>query len=293
MISRTQMRQFLAVVDAGNFTRAASQLNIAQPTLSAGISELERQLGTRLFIRERKRIRLAEAGNHLLPLARSIERDFHLAEQQISRIPAPARPIRVGLGESLLAVTLEQGLAAYRGSDPVELIEGNATDLAASLHSGGLDLAIVNLERFSAQFECVPLFNEGYGMALPATHALADAVSLQVAAVAGDTMIARRSCEYLNRTSKFFTEQGVRPRFSLRSSNEERVMAMVRVGIGITVAPKSYACSGVTIVDIDGLSFRRTIGFALGPHWVKRTVSLRAFMEAYMQNEANPVQLPG
>ena len=51
MLSRTQLRQFLAVVDTGNFTRAASSLNIAQPSLSAGIAELERQLGTRLFTR--------------------------------------------------------------------------------------------------------------------------------------------------------------------------------------------------------------------------------------------------
>jgi DNA-binding transcriptional LysR family regulator len=282
------MRQFLAVVDAGNFTRAANQLNIAQPTLSAGISELERQLGTQLFIRERKRIRLAEAGNRLLPLARSIERDFHLAEQQISRIPAPARPIRLGLSDSLLAITLEEGLAAYCGADPVELVEGTSTDLLAALHSGGIDLAMANLERFAGRFECRPLFEEGYGMALPATHALASAASLQAGEVAGETMIARRACEYLNRTSNFFTERGVRPRFVLRSSNEERAMAMVRAGMGITVAPKSYACLGVTIVDIEGMSFRRTIGFALGPHWQERELSLQTLMDAFKSGEANP-----
>ena len=54
MLSRIQLRQFLSVVDTGSFTRAANALNIAQPSLSSGIAELERQLGTRLFIRERR-----------------------------------------------------------------------------------------------------------------------------------------------------------------------------------------------------------------------------------------------
>ena len=63
MLSRIQLRQFLSVVDTGSFTRAANALNITQPSLSSGIAELERQLGTRLFIRERRRIRLTTAGN--------------------------------------------------------------------------------------------------------------------------------------------------------------------------------------------------------------------------------------
>jgi DNA-binding transcriptional LysR family regulator len=90
MLSRTQLRQFLAVVDTGSFTRAAHVLNIAQPSLSGGIAELERGLGTRLLVRERRRIRLTEAGNLLLPLARSIERDFHAVETRIGNLPGPA-----------------------------------------------------------------------------------------------------------------------------------------------------------------------------------------------------------
>lgn len=281
MISRTQVRQFLAVVDAGNFTRAANQLNIAQPTLSAGISELERQLGTRLFIRERKRIRLAEAGNRLLPLARSIERDFHLAEQQVSLIPAPARPIRLGVGESILASTLENGLSTYHGHDPVELVEANSADLRAALLSGGIDLALTNLERFKARFKCVPLYEEGYGLAISRHHDLAGTMVVEVSAVAGETMIARRSCEFLSRTSKFFTEQGVRPRFSLRSQNEERVLAMIRAGLGVTVAPNSYASAGVDVLAIEGLTLNRTVGFALGTHWKERNESLAPVIDAF------------
>ena len=56
MITRTQIRQFLAVVDGGSFTRAAELINVTQPTLSTGVAELEKHLGTKLFIREKRRI---------------------------------------------------------------------------------------------------------------------------------------------------------------------------------------------------------------------------------------------
>ena len=142
MLSRTQLRQFLAVVDTGSFTRAAASLNIAQPSLSAGIAELERQLGTRLFVRERRRIGLTPAGNELLPLARGIERSFHRAETQVGNLPVPLRPIRLGVLETLPLHWLEAIVTHYRGPEPLELVEGSARELQAALGSESLDLAL-------------------------------------------------------------------------------------------------------------------------------------------------------
>lgn len=61
MLSRRHLRQFLALVDTGSFTAAANQLHVAQPTLSAGIAELERELGAAVILRERRALRLTEA----------------------------------------------------------------------------------------------------------------------------------------------------------------------------------------------------------------------------------------
>jgi DNA-binding transcriptional LysR family regulator len=49
MIDRYLLRYFLAVIDCGSFSKAARQVNVAQPTLSVGIGKLERLLGARLF----------------------------------------------------------------------------------------------------------------------------------------------------------------------------------------------------------------------------------------------------
>ncbi|MDP3906552.1 LysR family transcriptional regulator [Novosphingobium sp.] len=259
MLSRTQIRQFLAVVDSGSFTRAANALNIAQPSLSGGIAELERQLGTRLFVRERRRIRLTPAGNALLPLARGIERDFHLAERQVGSLPVPARPVRLGVLDTVSTGWLERAVAAYAGEEPLELTEGSERELSAALASGSIDLALTLVGEGAEA-----LLEEDYCLALPASHPLAGEAWVEAADVAGDTMIARRACEVLADTSRFFTRHGVRPLFALRSANDDRVMAMVRAGLGVTVAPRSLGCGGVAMVNIRGFRPVRRIGLVFG-----------------------------
>lgn len=270
MLSRTQIRQFLAVVDSGSFTRAAGALNIAQPSLSGGIAELERQLGTRLFVRERRRIRLTPAGNALLPLARGIERDFHLAEKQVGSLPVPARPVRLGVLDTVSTGWLERAVAAYGGEEPLELTEGSERELAAALASGSIDLALTLVGEGAEA-----LLEEDYCMALPAAHPLAGEAWVEAADLAGDTMIARRACEVLADTSRFFTRHGVRPLFALRSANDDRVMAMVRAGLGVTVAPRSLGCDGVAMVNVRGFRPVRRIGLVPGAHAAQH-IALRA-----------------
>ena len=262
MLSRIQMRQFLAVVDTGSFTRAANALNIAQPSLSGGIAELERQLGTRLFVRERRRIGLTPAGNALLPLARSIERDFHEVESRIGSLPVPLRPIRLGVLETAPSGWLERAVALSAGAEPLELTEGGERELHAALASGSLDLALTLVAG-----EGEVLLEEDYCLALPASHPLAGRAEITAADVAGETMIARRSCEVLGETSRFFTERGVRPRFALRSANDERALAMVRAGLGVTVAPRSLCGEGIAAARIAEFRLSRRLGLEYAAHW--------------------------
>lgn len=265
MLSRTQLRQFLALVDTGSFTRAANALNIAQPSLSSGISQLEQQLGTRLFVRERRRIQLTDAGNQLLPLARSIEREFHRAEVEVGSHPVPVRPIRLGVLETLSSGWLARAIKAYPGPEPLELSEGGERALQAALANGSLDLAVTLVPQgYQGRSEAV--LHEAYCLALAADHPLAGAREIQAHEVAGDAMIARRACEVLSETSRFFTARGVRPRFVLRSLNDDRAMAMVRAGLGITVAPQSLGGEGLAMVPIAQFGLTRTIGVVPASH---------------------------
>jgi DNA-binding transcriptional LysR family regulator len=99
-------------------------------------------------------------------------------------------------------------------------------------------------------------------MMLPASHRLAGRATLDPAELASETMIARRSCELLAETSRFFTQRGVRPRL-LRSANDDRCMAMVRQH-GRDHGAGSLRCEGVVAVPLDGYDFRRRIGLIDG-----------------------------
>src|SRR3990167_2289434 len=65
-MDRYLLRYFLAIVETGNFSRAAARENVAQPTLSAGIAKLEGQLQARLLDRTNRRVHLTEAGSRFL-----------------------------------------------------------------------------------------------------------------------------------------------------------------------------------------------------------------------------------
>lgn len=267
MISRTHLRHFLAVVETGNFSRAAMRINVAQPTLSAGIAELEKKLGARLFERSNRRVQLTEAGNRLLDHARTIEREFLRAEKSVTGIAAPLRPIRLAVLATIATSMLEAIVAAYDGAEPIEIIEGIERETIAAIADGHADLALTLIRPEQKRFTSMTLFEEGYRLALPAKHPLGGRAVIAPGEVAGATMIARRSCERLAETSRFFTEHGVRPPFSLRSANDDRAMAMVRAGLGITVAPQSHGGLGIVMPRLEGFDLSRAIGLVFAPHW--------------------------
>ena len=84
MIDRYLLRYFLAVIDCGSFSKAAKQLNVAQPSLSVGIGKLERLLGAPLFQRTSKRVHITDAGSRFASHARRIENEFNLAEAAVA-----------------------------------------------------------------------------------------------------------------------------------------------------------------------------------------------------------------
>src|SRR5688500_12937041 len=65
-LSSHQLDAFYAVAQTGSFTKAAARLHITQPAVSQRILNLEEELETSLFVRERQKLRLTDAGSTLL-----------------------------------------------------------------------------------------------------------------------------------------------------------------------------------------------------------------------------------
>ena len=78
-----QLRYLCAIVETGSFSRAAEHCHVAQPSLSQQISKLEDELGTRLFDRLGRSVRLTDAGRTFLPHARNVLHQTELARSEV------------------------------------------------------------------------------------------------------------------------------------------------------------------------------------------------------------------
>lgn len=265
MIDRYSLRYFLAVVDNGNFSRAAAQVNVAQPTLSVGISKLEKNLGVRLFHRTSKRVHLTPEGTRFLNHARNIEKEFNAAESSV-RAEGSAEQLRVGILNSISSDYITAAIATARKKEmgQVEFVEGSERQLANHLARGRVDIALTLVGRGGDRFLEEPLYEEGYALALSRDHPLAKEDVIAAEALGNEVMLVRRHCEALSETSRHFTERGVRPFFAFRSTDDDKILKMVACGLGITVMPEGHKAADVVRPKMLGFDLRRKIGVAFG-----------------------------
>lgn len=268
MIDRYLLRYFLAVIDCGSFSKAARQLNVAQPTLSVGIGKLERLLSATLFQRTSKRVHLTDAGTRLATHARRIENEFNRAEAAVLDMK-PVRALRLGVISTFPAALLGGSVQAARRADASERLQvftGNERELLQRLNRGQIDAALTIIRADSDRFASEPLFTETYLLAIHSGHPLAARASIGAEELAEETMLVRRHCEVLSETSRHFTERGVRPFLAFRGTNDEQVLTLVHAGLGITVMPAAYVMDGVSRPSLTGFDTTRNIGLLFAEH---------------------------
>lgn len=266
MIDRYLLRYFLAVIDQGNFSKAAAHCNVSQPTLSIGIAKLERLLARQLFLRTNRRVQLTEAGVQFAVHARRIESEFNLAERAAGS-EVERTIFRLGTLASIPTGWISAFAARFARdatAERIELIEGRERDLLEGLARGRIDAALTIVRPDNGRFASEALLTEGYALALPSHHPLASEKSIEPGALADNMMIVRRHCEVLPETSRHFTSHGVRPFFTARTTNDDRALALVGAGMGVTVMPDGFAATGVTRPRLAGFDLQRTIGILHG-----------------------------
>lgn len=272
MIDRYPLRYFLAVIDAGNFSKAAMQCNVSQPTLSVGIAKLERELGQPLFHRTNRRVELTAAGARFATHARRIEAEFALAEHAVSET-APRSTLRLGVLVTIPAQWIDAFIRKMQpelANQPIEIVEGRERELIERLSRGRIDVALTIVRPDSDRFAAEILFREGYSLAVSANHPLANREIIAAEELADNMMIVRRQCELLSDTSRHFTSRGVRPFFPARTLSDERAIGYVREGLGVTIMPDCYRAVGVMRPRMADFAHIRDIGILYGHH-VDRT----------------------
>ena len=142
------LNYFLAIAREENFTKAAQQLHITQPTLSRQIAQLEEELGVDLFVRSNHNIILTEDGmilkrraQEILSLADKTKRDFLHKDENLEGV------ISIGSGEFLSTRCLTDCIAQFRRKHPLvryEFYSGNAGNIRDQIERGLLDIGLMS-----------------------------------------------------------------------------------------------------------------------------------------------------
>lgn len=264
-----QLRYVVGVAEEGRFTAAAARLRVAQPSVSAAVRALERELGMELFHRSGSRVALTAAGEAFLPWARQALADCEAGRAAVQDI-AGLRTGRLSIGAtpSLTTGLLAPALAEFHRRHPgVELVlsEGGSGLLVTNLERGQLDLALVILPVDKAWVQTEALIDEALVLAVPADHPLTGKRSVAVTDLDGVPLVMFRDGYDLREvTVAVCRSEGIHPTFAAEGLEMDGVLALAAAGLGAAVVPASVAGAGTGFrtVPFRDDRLRRTIGLA-------------------------------
>lgn len=266
-----QLRYVVCVAAEGQFTRAAAQLHVAQPSVSAAVHALERELGLPLFHRSRGDVSLTAAGEAFLPWARQALADCEAAREAVRDL-AGLRRGRLALGAtpSLTTSVLPGALASFHHHYPtIELAvhEAGSRDLMDRLEQGQLDVALVILPVKVAWVDTTALLDEELVLAVHPGHELAAREWVALSDLRDLPLVMFRDGYDLREVTHAACRQaGFEPTFALEGLEMDGVLAVTAAGLGAAVVPAS-ALTPERTASLRALRFRdaalvRNIGLA-------------------------------
>lgn len=280
-----QLRYFCAIAATGSFTRAAQQEHLAQPSLSQQIRKLEDELGTRLFDRLGKSVRLTSFGEAFLPRAQSILRQVGDAKQEMEEMAGGERgKLVVGSIPTIAPYFLPECLASFGKKYPqirTSVVEDLTAELLDHVQNGTIDLAFMVLPVPGAQFVCQELLRERLYLVVPRQHRLASRPSAQLKQVEHDPFLLLKDGHcFRENTLSACGRARLEPNVVFESGQFATILAMVAAGAGVSVVPEMAALprKGCRFIRIDDPgAFRRVGVVQLKQHFRSRAHS--AFLQ--------------
>lgn len=237
-----QLRYFLAVAAARNFSRAAERCHVAQPSLSQQILKLEDELGERLFDRGAREARLTAAGELFRPHAERALAELEQARQTIDAARGRLRG-RVALGciptvAPYYLPGLLQAFTARHREIEVVVTEATTVQLMRAVEAREIDLALVSLPVIGRGLTTTEVFAEALWVALPEGHALAARDTVRPAELAEEPFLLLQDGHCLaGQALEFCALRGFAPKVTFRSAQLETIQAFVAAGLGVSIVP--------------------------------------------------------
>jgi DNA-binding transcriptional LysR family regulator len=249
-----QLRVFLTVAEARNFTRAAAQMGLGQPVISGLIQELEQELGFRLFDRTTRRVELTDAALEFLDDSRRIIADFEQSVNRARDVGSHRRgTIAIGAPPLLAAALLPDVIRDFARSSPgvqVTLFDRAVPTIHQMIRNGRLELGVGTFQSEEEGIAKIPLIADRFSLFCPVDHPLALIVRPTWKDLSGFPLVTlRRESGIREQVERGFAARQlvIEPVYELDQMST--VLALVKAGFGITVLP-IYALAAPSLAGV-------------------------------------------
>jgi DNA-binding transcriptional LysR family regulator len=240
-----QLAYFESVSRHLHFTRAAEELNVAQPSVSQQIRKLETELGAPLFHRMKRHVALTEAGQTFLPHARAVLQRIEEARLEVQELSGLRKgTLAVGAPPRVGALLLPRALAAFSRLHPgisLSFREAGSRTLLKLLEDGELDVAVVIQPIRHPVLETLPLLEEELLLAVPRDHPLASGQRrVRLAQLRDEPFVLLREGAYdlRDQTLAACRRAGFEPQVALDGGEMDSMLRFVGAGIGLAILPE-------------------------------------------------------
>jgi DNA-binding transcriptional LysR family regulator len=260
-----QVRYFLAVARTLNFTRAAEECNVAQPSLTRAVRQLEEKLGGDLFRRERPHAQLTELGQRMLPLLRQCHESALGARSLASAMKSgEVATLRLALSDSIdVALLMPHVLELYSHyqSMDINMLRGTAPEVAEFLKTGQAELAVAaSLGDSWDRLDNWPLFTERFELIANSAHRFAASDTITFSELSPERLLIRTHCEHFEPLASLLRTQELDIDHAHQVSSEHDLAAFIESGVGVSFAPRSASTlSSFMRAAVHGFDLKRTV----------------------------------
>ena len=265
----SQLKYFIALAQTRSFSEAARRCGISQPSMSHGISALEKQLGAQLFLRSRKNVSITDAGKVLLPSATQIVELAEKAELRIRQIETGQTGNLVISALTTSSAVLSKTLTAFTKKYPdvmtdITFTSGKSETIAMSESVGDVHFAVREMVPEGELFDYIITHYDRLCVAFPADHPLADE-ELDFSKLKNERFIAVSGSDgpaLRNEILRVCESRGYHPNIVCQYDRAEAVLLSVGTGNGIAVVPEAlgsvFYYNNVKLKQIPGDDALRT-----------------------------------
>jgi DNA-binding transcriptional LysR family regulator len=240
------LTSFVAVADRLSFVRAAGDLHLSQPALTAQIKHLEEELGVQLFVRNRRTVRLTEAGTLFLIEARATLSRAALA---VERVQKAARGeigrLTIGFVSSAALAVVPNIVIAFRKKNTgvtLDLINLRTASQVKGLLDTSIDIGFLRLPLSHEDLKITVIHRERFVVVLPRGHRLARERRMRIAQLRDEPFVAygrQWAPGFFDSVVQLCTREGFSPNIIQETGEMYTAIALVAAGAGIAILPRS------------------------------------------------------